>query len=149
LVPVNPDIEVARGAAVYSYLKSKQPGYIIHEPIADVFYIKTKEGFAVLYDQRIVQQPSFHATTTQDSQFLELHVFTGDPVRAGEPLRTIYPTLIPQGSLTIDMGTTQPANTDVYIDLVFLENDSSKVPAVRVAISNQTNVVSMKQLTLI
>jgi molecular chaperone DnaK (HSP70) len=148
LRPLNPDSYVALGAAVYSALKAHSPGYVINEPTADVYYIKTQPGYAVLYDHRETENAGYHARTTTQSRLLQLHVFTGDRLLNGSTLDAIYHTLVPQGSLIIDMMTEQPKDTEVHVRLLFREGDTSKVPFVEVALGATNQIISTAQLVL-
>lgn len=141
-VPINPDQVVAQGAAIYSYLKQINPAFTLYEPTADVFYVKVEHDFDVLYNPSLPNDIPYIATTTQTSRYLELHIFTGDAITAPQTMRHVLHTFVPQGSLVIDMGTEQPRNTAVHIQLYFRSTDTSKVPYVRVAINHVDNVLS-------
>jgi molecular chaperone DnaK (HSP70) len=144
----NPDQAVALGAAVYSALKQKNPGFTIPEPVADVYYVKIANGFDVLYNSRTAKQSVYHAQTTHESQTLELHIFTGDPALDEHNLASIYPTLMPKGDLIIDMQYARPIGTKVFIELYFRDADSTKEPYIRVAIDQPDAFISDKKLVL-
>lgn len=142
IVPTNPDQVVAQGAAVYSHLKRIKPQFAIIEPTADVFYVKIEHGFDILYNQHNTIDTAYKATTTQESRYLELHIFTGDGFTPPQTIRDVLHTLVPQGNLIIDMESIQPVGTAVYIQLYFRNTDTSKVPFVKVALNQPTDTIS-------
>ena len=142
VVPINADQVVAQGAAVYSHLKRINPQFAIHEPTADVFYVKVEHGFDVLYSKAHTNSLPFKAVTTQESRYLELHIFTGDGFVAPQTIRDVLHTFVPQGNLIIDMGSIRPIDTSVFIQLYFRTTDTSKVPYVRVAINHPQQTIS-------
>jgi molecular chaperone DnaK (HSP70) len=142
MVPSNPDQVVAQGAAIYSHLKRVKPQFAIIEPTADVFYVKIEHGFDILYNQSNASDSIYKATTAQESRYLELHIFTGDGFTPPQTIRNVLHTLVPQGNLVIDMGSSQPVGTTVYIQLYFRSTDTSKVPFVKVSLNQMTNIIS-------
>ena len=124
-----PDEAVAKGAAVYSYLKLAHPDFKMDEPAADAYYVCLDRKFDLLLErtERVSQIHIYHLTSQGNKLLLQL--FAGADPPADQDLRSIYHTLVYQGGLAIPLGKTYPAKTPVQIQIE--RRADTKVPVVR------------------
>lgn len=126
---------IAKGAAVYSYLKSTYPEFRIEEPAADAYYILLNDGtFDLLLrrHQRKSERHTFHLANASSQLLME--IFAGaDPPTDGS-VETIYHTLFYQGGMAVPLGKEYPKDTPVYIEIE--RRYDTKVPVVRVGVGN-------------
>jgi hypothetical protein len=128
---------VARGAAVYSYLKAADRGFDIDEPAADAYYVRTKEGFDILLRQR--QQRGERREYHVDRDKILLQLFAGaDPPEHGG-LESIYHTLIYQGGTIVQLDEPCEKGEPVFIELE--RRYATKVPVVCVFVGDESNLV--------
>lgn len=125
-----PDEAIAHGAAVYSYLKSVRQGFSIVEPAADAYYVRLTDEFDPLLrrQERKSERLTYYLETRSDK--LLLQIFAGVDPPAGDPLQSIYHTLVYQGGTAIPLGKTYEEKTPVQVEVE--RRSGTKVPVVRV-----------------
>jgi molecular chaperone DnaK (HSP70) len=147
LDPAAPSHAVARGAAVYSDLKSRDPKFVIDEPSADAYYVRRSSGFSLLLNRGAHSQGEKGEYQLQgEGDRLRLDIFAGDPPPE-KALDAILPTLVYQGSAAIPLGKTYPKNTKVWIEMSYQQGDGTKVPHITVWVDNPDNKVKEMRLT--
>jgi molecular chaperone DnaK (HSP70) len=144
----SPEKAVAQGAAVYSELKATDANFVIEEPAADAYYVKSDSGFSLLLDRgphQKGQKDEYELSGAGDK--LPLDIFAGDPPPPDDQsLEGIYPTLVYQGSTVVPLKQTYPSGTKVWIEMSYAEGDGTKVPHIQVWIGQPDNLVHSVQL---
>lgn len=138
-----PDHAVVTGAAIYSYLRRRSPGFVLDEPAADAYYVRLKEKFDLILPTNAKDKKGEKKRYELDSEAsrLLLQIFAGEEAEAGEPIESIYPSLIHQGGTTINLGQTYPAGTPVWVQMRYAgepgTDDHSKVPWIYVWVGKE------------
>lgn len=121
-----PDHAVVTGAAIYSYLRRRHPGFILEEPAADGYYVRLKEKFDLILPTKAKEGEQREYKLPTDADRIILQIFAGEEPEEGQAIETIYPTLIHQGGTTIDLKQEYPKNTPVWVQMRYVGDDSSK-----------------------
>jgi len=131
-----PDHAVVTGAAVYSYLRRRYPGYILEEPAADAYYVRLKDRFDLILPAREKDGGRKRYELANDADYLPLQIFAGEDSPGGSITDEVLVTLIHQGGTTIPLGRTYKKGTPVWVQMSYSgesgEEDHSKVPWVSV-----------------
>lgn len=134
-----PDHAVVAGAAIYSYLRCRYPGFSLQEPAADAYYVRLKDRFDLVLPSKEKRGERKRYELDSDSDRVRLQIFAGEEPEFGKPVETIYPTLIHQGGTTIRLGKEYPKGTPVWVQMVYESEsgqDHTKVPWVYVWVQN-------------
>ena len=135
-----PDEAIARGAAVYSYLKSTPQAFKIREPAADAYYVRLTKGFDLLLKRNQQSSKRQKYILEDTSEELLLQIFAGADPPADGKLESIYHTLIYQGGTAIPLGGKRNKGTPVNIEMK--RRYDTKVPVVSVWIGESTEPVA-------
>jgi hypothetical protein len=131
-----PDHAVVTGAAIYSYLRRRYPGYILSEPAADAYYVRLKDRFDLILPARQKEGDQKRYELVNDADFLRLEIFAGEEPQPGETQEDIWPTLIHQGGAKITFDRTYQKGTPVWVQMSYAgesgEQERLKVPWVSV-----------------
>lgn len=126
-----PEHAVVRGAALYSYLRVKEPGFILEEPAADAYYVQTDKGFDQILPSRSRKGEKKVYKLKRDTSELVLHIFSGEDAES-EAREEIYHTLIYQGAVRLRLGKEYKEGTQVWVQVLYegegSESDHSKLP---------------------
>jgi len=134
-----PDHAVVTGAAIYSYLRRRYPGFSLQESAADAYYVRLKDRFDMILPSKAKQGERKPYALDTDSDRLRLEIFAGEEPELGKSIETIYPTLIHQGGTTIPLGEKRRKGTPVWVQMLYEDEsgqDHSKVPIVCIWIEN-------------
>ncbi len=136
-----PDEAIARGAAVYSYLKFTRQGFKIDEPAADAYYVRLTKGFDLLLkrNQRTSGRHEYSLENTSDK--LSLQIFAGADPPADDEFESIYYTLIYQGGTAIPLGEVYEKGTVVTIEME--RRHDTKVPVVHIWVGDSPEPVDV------
>jgi molecular chaperone DnaK (HSP70) len=136
------DHAVVTGAAIYSLLRRRYPGFTLVEPAADAYYVRLKDRFDLILPSRSIQGgETKEYVLDQDSDSILLQLFAGEEPEGKKPLESIYHTLIHQGGTSIPLGRTFSKNTPVWIQMRYESEegqDHTKVPWVYVWVGTHT-----------
>jgi len=121
-----PDHAVVTGAAIYSYLRRRHPGFVLEEPAADAYYVRLKEKFDLILPARTKEGEQREYKLPTDADRIILQIFAGEEPEGEQAIETIYPTLIHQGGTTIDLKQQYPKDTPVWVQMRYVGDDSSK-----------------------
>ena len=139
-----PDQAVVSGAAIYSYLRRRFPGFSLSEPAADAYYVRAKTYFDLILPANTKKKPGEKKRydLTVDSDRLLLEIFAGEEPNPDQTIKDIYPTLIAQGSTIIALGKKYKKKTPVYIQMLYEsetgEEDHTKVPWIYVWVESDS-----------
>jgi molecular chaperone DnaK (HSP70) len=135
-----PDHAVVTGAAIYSYLRRRYPGFRLEEPAADAYYVRLKDKFDPILPAKAKLGQVKRYELDQDADRVLLQVFAGEEPEPGESVESIYTSLIYQGGTTVKLGRKCPKGTPVWIQMRYegeTGHDHSKVPWVYVWLESQ------------
>jgi len=105
LIHSSPDHAVAEGAAIYSYLKTTYPDFVIDEPSADAYYVRRSRGFDLLLGRGIQEQGEKREyELLGEGERLRLKIFAGESPPVTGSIENIYPSLVYQGGVLIPLG---------------------------------------------
>lgn len=121
-----PDHAVVAGAAIYSYLRRRYPGFVLEEPAADAYYVRLKEKFDLILPAKDKEGEQREYKLPTDADRIILQIFAGEEPEGEQAIETIYPTLIHQGGTTIDLRRQYPKDTPVWVQMRYVGDDSSK-----------------------
>ena len=125
------DHAVVTGAALYSLLRKRYPGFSLIEPAADAYYVRLEKRFDLILPAKTAEGDCKSYELSQDSDRLLLQIFAGEEPWPGEPLENIYHTLIYQGGTSIKLGKKFSKGTKVFVQMLYEKNkkqDHTKVP---------------------
>lgn len=140
-----PDQAVVGGAAIYSYLRRRYPGFSLREPAADAYYVRLETRFDLILPANAKNKrgEKKHYDLSVDSDRLLLQIFAGEEPTFNQTIEDIYPTLIAQGSTIIPLGKIYQKGTPVYVQMFYdseTEEDHTKVPWLNVWVGNDSGV---------
>jgi len=84
------DHAVVTGAALYSLLRRRYPGFSLREPAADAYYVRKEDGFDLILPSKLPEGGKGEVKSyklSQDSDRLLLQLFAGED-SLGEPIET-------------------------------------------------------------
>jgi len=143
LTTTAPHQNVAKGAAVYSFLKARSDQFGIDEPAADAYYVRKSDGFSLLLDRGSVSEgDKGEYTLTGEGSDLRLEIFAGESPETTNSLESIYPSLVYQGSVLVPLGKKYSQGTKVWIQMLRKREDYSKMPSLKIWVNTETNLVS-------
>ena len=135
-----PDHAVVTGAAIYSYLRRRYPGYILDEPAVDAYYVRLKDKFDLILPAREKVGARKCYELANDADQIPLQIFAGEDAPSGEVREEVLATLIHQGGTTIPLDHTYKKGTPIWVQMSYAgasgEEDHSKVPWVSVWVEN-------------
>jgi hypothetical protein len=136
-----PDHAVVSGAAIYSYLRRRYPGFRLDEPAADAYYVRKQSGFDLILpaNSKNKQGEVRRYMLDRESDKLSIEIFAGEEPTSRDRKEEIYWTLIYQGGRVINLGKTYPKDTQVFIQMRYEDEgglDHTKVPWICVWIGN-------------
>ena len=127
-----PDHAVVTGAAIYSYLRRRYPGYILEEPAADAYYVRLKDRFDLILPSRDKLGEKKRYELAGDADHIRLQIFAGEDAPGGKVNDEVLSTLIHQGGTTVSLGKVHKKGTPVWIQMSYAgeegSEDHSKVP---------------------
>jgi molecular chaperone DnaK (HSP70) len=130
------DHAVVTGAAIYSYLRRRHPGYILDEPAADAYYVRLKDRFDLILPAREKLGERKRYELDGDADHIRLQIFAGEDAPGGQVNDEVLPTLIHQGGTTVALGKVYKRGTPVWIQMSYAgeagSEDHSKVPWVHI-----------------
>jgi len=139
---IPPDHAVVTGAAIYSYLRRRYPGYILDEPAADAYYVRLKERFDLILPAREKEGEQKCYELANEADYLPLQIFAGEDAPQGRVTDEVLPTLIHQGGTSIHFDKTYPKGTPIWVQMSYEgdegEQDRSKVPWVSVWVGDNS-----------
>ncbi len=131
-----PDHAVVTGAALYSLLRKKYPGFTLSERAADAYYVRLKDKFDLILSSNPDQVSKVKDyKLAEESDRLLLQIFAGEEPGINEPLESIYHTLIYQGGTSINLDKRYPKDTPVFVQMLYKKDnqkDHTKLPWVYV-----------------
>ncbi|ABK97793.1 Hsp70 family protein [Pelobacter propionicus] len=136
------DVAVAKGAAIYSYMKAEHTPPI-QEPRADAYYAKTEKGFKKILGC-IESENATLFTTVEAGDYLDLYVFAGEDCAAEYAEPRVLTSLMYQGGERIRFPHTFPKGTALEVKMA-VENDN-KVPRYEIkadGVAIHTNVMEI------
>ena len=119
------DHAIVTGAALYSLLRRRYPGFSLQEPAADAYYVRLEERFDLILPSKSAEGDVKSYKLNQTSDRFLLQLFSGEEPSPGEPIENIYHTLIYQGGTSIKLGKEYKKDTPVFIQMVY-EKDNKK-----------------------
>ncbi len=133
------DEAVVTGAAIYSLLRRKYPGFTLQEPAADAYYVRLKDRFDLILPAKTLQGEKKCYELNEDADNILLQIFAGEEPEGSDPIESVYHTLIHQGGTSIPLRKQYPKGTPVWVQMLYESDerqDHTKVPWVFVWVDN-------------
>jgi molecular chaperone DnaK len=134
LVTPQPQYAVARGAAIYSELKSRGSEEY-SEFAADSYYVWTKSGFKKILGRDSIggeEIESVHKLASATDAF-DLKIFAGEDTKFEHLSVDKLSSLVSQGVTTITLDKPYPKGTDVILVMRF---DDNKIPSIKILVES-------------
>ena len=136
-----PDEAVVSGAAIYSLLRRKYPGFTLQEPAADAYYVRLKDRFDLILPAKSSDHGLIKSyELDEEANRILLQIFAGEEPEGEDSLESIYHTLIHQGGTSVPLGKPYPKGTPVWMQMRYEGDegqDHTKVPWVYVWIAEK------------
>jgi molecular chaperone DnaK len=135
------DHAVVTGAALYSLLRRRYPGFSLQEPAADAYYVRLEKRFDLILPSKTTQGDIKSYELNQESDRLLLQLFAGEESPLGESIENIYHTLIYQGGTSIKLGKKYPKGTHIFVQMLYekeKKQDHTKLPWIYIWLEKQS-----------